>query len=272
MNHILILWGILSTFLLTSLAINDGNFSLQLVRAHDFSTTDESVIVTLVEQIKAETQIVITKLLSDNDDSVHDHARYAAKLMKALDDNITKSTPLINIAQAYDDGQKNSSTLAMVFANLLDDILTKYGGAIGLKYDMTNMSNMQMVSVPSMDDTSSSSHSMGTALTIDQYNQYILGKQLNDTEGAWNISKIVHMDIYETAQVLSDSIIEKLTSELRPRSLINETANIDRLEASLRELNLAIDKNALPEVVMETVHVQIHPMLQEIYNLQVVRR
>ncbi len=52
-----------------------------------------------------------------------------------------------------------------------DNILSKYRRAIGMKYDMTNMSNMEMVSVSSMDD--SASHFMGTALTVDQYNQFI---------------------------------------------------------------------------------------------------
>ena len=43
------------------------------------------------------------------------------------------------------------------------------------------------------------------------------------------------------------------------------------LENRLKELEYSIDKKALPEVVMETVHVQIHPLLQEIYDLQALK-
>jgi glutamyl-tRNA reductase len=112
---------------------------------------------------------------------------------------------------------------------------------------------------------------MATALTVDQYNQYIHGEQSNRKEGTWNVSKIVHMDSYETAQVLSDSIIDIFTNELRSQSLYNESSNVDRLENSLKELKYAINKNALPEVVMEIVHVQIHPLLQNIYDLRLVK-
>jgi hypothetical protein len=45
---------------------------------------------------------------------------------------------------------------------------------------------------------------------------------------------------------------------------------VDRLEYSLKELEYSVDKKVLPEMVMEIVHVQIHPLLQEIYNLQVL--
>lgn len=83
-----------------------------------------------------------------------------------------------------------------------------------MKYDMTNMSNMEMVSVSSMDD--SASHFMGTALTVDQYNQYMLMKQSSYTEISWNTSKVIKIDNYETAQVLSGNIIEKCTRQLRP--------------------------------------------------------
>ena len=225
MNCILTLFVIPLTFLIITIATTDDNLFVQTLRAHVFSTTDESVLVTIVEQIKAETQLMIAKSMSNNSNSLHDHARYAAQLEKALDDNLTKSTPLLNIAQVYDDGQRNSTTLALVFANLLDDILNKYGSAIGVKYDMTNMSKMEMVSVPRMDDTTS--HSMGGALTADQYNQYILEEQSSGT--AWNTPEVVKLDNYETAQVLSKNIVEKFNSQLRPRSLFNETANVDRL-------------------------------------------
>jgi hypothetical protein len=79
------------------------------------------------------------------------------------------------------------------------------------------------------------------------------------------------MDSYETVQVLSDSIIDRFANELRPHSTYNESSNVNRLESSLKELKYAINKNALPEVVMEIVHVQIHPLLQNIYNLRLVK-
>ena len=243
--------------------------------AHDFSTTDESSLVTFVEQIKTETQLVITSFLSNENFSAHEHARKAAELMKDLESNMTQTNPpSSDITQVYDQGQKNSTTLALVVANIVDDILRKYGSAFAVGYDMTNMSNMMnmdMMTMRKMDN--SSSHSVDMMKTTNVTNDEISmsGGHSNTSLIMENDLVLVNMNDYETAKVLSSNIKDLFSTQLRPRSLVNETTNLDTLENSLEKLEEAVDMKALPEAMMDIVHVQIHPMLQRIYDLEIQR-
>lgn len=275
MNKIVIvaILGFLLTLLPTSLMILEYNRQGQKAYAHDFSTTGESSLVTLVEQIKAETQLVITSFLSNENFSAHEHAINAAELMKDLESNLTQTNPpSSDITQVYDQGQKNSTTLALVVANIVDDILRKYGSAFDVGYDMTNMSNMMnmdmMMTMPNMDN--SSSHSMGMMRTANVTNDdsIMLNGHTNTSMIMDSELVLVNMDDYETAKVLSSNIKDQFSTQLRPRSLVNETTNLDKLENSLGKLEDAVNVKALPEAMMDIVHVQIHPMLQQIYDLE----
>ncbi|MGI0042531.1 MAG: hypothetical protein ACRD47_02370, partial [Nitrososphaeraceae archaeon] len=224
--------GISLTLFLTSIMTLDVNYPREGVRAHDFSTTDESSLITLVEQIKAETQLVTTEFLSNNNISAHVHAKNSAELIRNLEYNITLTDPpSSDITQIYDRGKKNSTTLALVVANIVDDVLRKYGSAFAVGYDMTNMSNMMnmdMMMMPKMDN--SSSHSMELMRTTNVTSGYS-----NMLEGHSNTSMImendlVNMDDYETAKVLSSNIKDIFRTQLLPRSLVNETANLNKLE------------------------------------------
>jgi hypothetical protein len=243
--------------------------------AHDFSTTDESSLVTFVEQIKTETELVITSFLSNENFSAHEHARKAAELMKDLESNMTQTNPpSSDITQVYDQGQKNSTTLALVVANIVDDILRKYGSAFAVGYDMTNMSNMMNMDMMTMRKmNNSSSHSMDMMRTTNVTNGEISmsGGHSNTSLIMENDLVLVNMNDYETAKVLSSNIKDLFSTQLRPRSLVNETTNLDTLENSLEKLEEAVDMKALPEAMMDIVHVQIHPMLQRIYDLEIQR-
>jgi hypothetical protein len=265
--------GFLLVLSLASIMIIEDIRQRQNAYAHDFSTTDESLLVTLVEQIKAETQLVITSFLSNENLSAHEHARNAAELMKDLESNMTRTDPpSSDIAQVYDQGQKNSTTLALVVANIVDDILRNYGSAFAVGYDMTNMSNMMdmdMMMMPKMDN--SSSHSMNMMRTTN-----VTNGDSNMLEGHSNTSMImvndlVNTDDYQTAKVLSSNIRDQFSTQLRPRSLVNETTNLDTLENGLERLEEAVNVKDLPEAIMDIVHVQIHPMLQRIYDLELQR-
>src|SRR3989337_3012036 len=149
---VVVILGLLSSLSLTSIMSLEDNYFGQKAYAHDFSTTDESSLVTLVEQVKAETQLVIANFLSNDNFSSHEHAISAAELIKDLENNITQTNPpSSDVTQVYDRGQKNSTTLALVVANIVDDILRKYGNAFAVEYDMTNMSNMMNMDMMNMD-------------------------------------------------------------------------------------------------------------------------
>lgn len=269
--------GLFLTLSLTSIMSLEDNRHGQRTYAHDFSTTDESSLVTSVEQIKAETQLVIISFLSNENFLAHEHAREAAELMKDLESNITQTNPpSSDITQVYDQGQKNSTTLAIVVANIIDKILRKYGSAFAVGYDMTNMSNMMnmdmMMMMPEMDN--SSSHSMdlmSTTNDVTNGDNSMLGGHSNNLMIMENDLVLVNMNDYETAKVLSSNIKDQFSTQLRPRSLVNETTNLDTLENSLEKLGEAVNMKALPEAMMDIVHIRIHPMLQKICDLELQR-
>jgi hypothetical protein len=274
-QFVAVILGFLLTLLLASIMSLEDSHHGQKAYAHDFSTTDESSLVTLVEQIKAETQLVITGFLSNLDVSANEHARNAAELMKELENNITQTNPpSSDITQVYDRGQKNSTTLALVVANIVDDILRKYGSAFAVGYDMTNMSNMMnmdMMMMPKMDNSSSHSMDVKTNTNVTIGGSNVLGGDSNTSMITENDLVLVNINDYETAKGLSNNIKDQFSTQLRPRSLVNETTNLDKLENSLDKLEWAINVKALPEAIMDIVHVQIHPMLQRVYDLKLQR-
>ena len=261
-------------FMCSVVALNDKYHYQAAELAHDFTTTDDSSLVTLVEQIKAETQLIVTDLLSNNTNSAHVHARNAAGLMKVLENNITQtSPPSTDIAQIYDQGQQNSTTLALVVANIVDDILRKYGSAFAVGYDMTNMSNMMDMGtkMPNMDNSSSNSMDMMTATNVTNDSTVTSGGHSNISTGTVNDLVLVNMNDYESAKVLSSNIKDQFNTQLRPRSLVNETTNLNKLENSLEKLEHEVNTKALPQAMMDLVHIQIHPTLQRVYDLELRR-
>jgi hypothetical protein len=246
----------------------------QPIYAHDFFVNNDATLVTLVEQIKAETQLVNTNFLSDNNSSAQAHARNIALLTNDLEDLLKEgSSASTSIAQIYDNEQRNSTSLALVVANMVDEILRKYGTAFDIGYDLTNMSNMVGGDMFSMSEDSTS-HTMDMTLTP----AYRDSSNSNDTSGGYsNMSMRMNKDLplygiydYETAKVLSENVNRLFDDDLRPLSLVSETDNIDNLENNLRQLKYLIEVKASPEDLMNIVHVQIHPTLQKVYDLDLL--
>jgi hypothetical protein len=145
----------------------------------------------------------------------------------------------------------NSTTLALVVANLVDEILRNYGSAYGITYDLTNMSNMVMAMMLNNSDSSSSGHS-----SISEKNNAVL----------------VNIYNYQTAQVLSNVVSRLFNDKLSAQAPVNEKVTIDNLKQSIKDLKYAIDNKVQAEALMEIVHMKIHPTLQSSYDLKLVVR
>src|ERR687895_1993723 len=156
MNRNIVL-GILLT-LFSIIICNSSLYTNHIVYAHNFSITDDSALLTLIEQIKAETELVNAYFLASNSISAIEHAKNSANLTNGLNDKLRQST-VADITQIYNNGLYNSTTLALVVANLVDEILRNYGSAYGITYDLTNMSNMMMAMMLNNNNDSSSGHS-----------------------------------------------------------------------------------------------------------------
>ncbi len=247
MSHNIVL-GILLT-LLSIIICSSSLYPNHVVYAHNFSITDDSALLTFVEQIKAETELVNTYFLASNNSSAIEHAKNAANLTNSLNDKLRQST-VVDITQVYTSSLYNSTTLALVVANLVDEILRNYGSAYGIIYDLTNMSNMMMATMLN-NDSSSSGHS-----SMSEKNNAVL----------------VNIYNYQTAQVLSNVVNRLFNDKLSVQASVNEKVTIDNLEQSIKDLKYAIDNKIRAEALMEIVHMKIHPMLQSAYDLKLVVR
>ena len=279
--------GFFVTLSLTSIMTPEDKPQGQRAYAHDFSTTDESSLVTLVEQIKAETQLIITSFLTDENFSAHEHARKAAELLKDLEGNLTQtSPPSSDIIQVYDQGQKNSTTLALVVANIVDDILRKYGSAFDVGYDMTNMSNMvmtvnnsnvvPMVMNNSVSGNNSATNNMNMNMNMNMKLHTMNSSSNTTTQHGGEMSdgySLVNVSDYQSAQALTIKASEIFNNKLKSTNMNdkNVTGFITNLDNGLTQLNNLVAKKDSPLDVMMVVHTQIHPNLLEAFNLELLK-
>jgi hypothetical protein len=219
------------------------------VYAHNFSITDDSALLTLTEQIKAETGLVNEYFLSNNNISAIEHAKNAANLTSSLDNKLRQST-VADITQIYADGLYNSTTLALVVANLVDEILRSYGRGYGISYDLTNMTNMMLTMMLNNDNSSSDDSRMS----------------------AKNNAVPVNIYDYQTAKALSNIVDRLFNDVLSAQAPVNEKVTVENLKHSIKDLKYAVDNSLRAEALMEIVHMKIHPMLQSAYDLKLVVR
>ena len=256
--------------ILLSLSLVTSNHFYQKSYAHDFLVNNDIAIVTLVERIKAETELVNTNFLFNNNVSAQVHARNAAELLNDLEDNMTEASEQSssNLIQIYENEKTNTTSLALVTANIVDEVLRKYGTAFDIGYDLTNMSNMGGMKMSNMSSGGGSSMNMTTIQTSANNNTLERHSNISMPTMARNNLKIDSIQDYETSQVLADVVNGLFEDDLRPRTSVSETINIDKLEKNLKQLDQAILNKASPEALMGIVHVQIHPTLQQVYELE----
>ena len=256
--------------ILLSLSLVTSNHFYQKSYAHDFLVNNDITIVTLVEQIKAETELVNTNFLFNNSVSAQVHARNAAELLNDLEDNMTEASEQSssNLIQIYENEKTNTTSLALVTANIVDEVLRKYGTAFDIGYDLTNMSNMGGMKMSNMSSGGGSSMNMITFQTSANNNTLERHSNMSMPTMTGNNLEIVSIQDYETSQVLADVVNELFEDDLRPRTSVSETINIEKLEKNLKQLDQAILNKASPHALMGIVHVQIHPTLQQVYELK----
>lgn len=258
--------------ILLSLSLVTSNHFYQKSYAHDFLVNNDITIVTLVEQIKAETELVNSNFLFNNNVSAQVHARNAAELLNDLEDNMTEASEQSssNLIQIYENEKTNTTSLALVTANIVDEVLRKYGTAFDIGYDLTNMSNMGGMKMSNMSSGGGTSMNMTTFQTSANNNTLERHSNMSMPTMTGNNLEIVSIQDYETSQVLADVVNELFEDDLRPRTSVSETINSDKLGKNLKQLDQAILNKASPEALMGIVHVQIHPTLQQAYELELL--
>jgi hypothetical protein len=204
--------------------------------------------------------------------------------VRSLNDTLAESVTV----RVESDQLNNATTWAMVLADLTNVVLSNYGNATGAAFDLTDMANLA-------ETEGEGAHTASEGMN----NHTTLG---NTT--ASNITTntiIVDEASYQTAQYLtSNTLLQLFNDMLKPLTTAsagangvtgnnsdngatvqqqldnntlsttdnnNATASIEDLEMSLLQLTDYINSRASPREVMAIPHLEIHPMMIQLYGL-----
>ena len=298
---LIIFFSVILLTMLSSVSF-DINPIARNVYGHTFTPNESASFLSLVNQLRVESELVQMSLRNDNVSMTREHANKAAALLTS---NVTKEIAEQNqrvaddLSMAINDLQNLSSTeqkksvdqlvsnidailgeavttrieqeqrtnstiQALAFASLVNNILTEYGNAYALEYDMTNMPNMAMLG-------NNSSKVMSGMANVGNSNMDSMNKSSTimneDNETKRNYS-LVDITDYQSAQILAAKALEIFNVELKPMVPNNTTAFVTNLENGLIQLNSSIRSKASPLDIMMIVHTQIHPNLLKALSLE----
>ena len=209
-----------------------------------------------------------------SDDLNTDLASLMASTESASGNNATSDTDIlvedingildeIVSARIDPDQLNNSTTQALRMVELVDKLLTNYGDAYAIGFDMTNMSMMMgsdsdgitplSATDTSMDNQSNSNMSMGGGMSV------------NNT--STSDATLVNTTDYQSAQALATKVQELFDSQIMNSQKSSGTA-IDNIRSTLQELVTSINSKASPMDVMTIVHTKLHPNLITAFNLK----
>jgi hypothetical protein len=166
---------------------------------------------------------------------------------------------------------RNTTIQPLAFADLVDSLLINYGKAYAVDFDMTNMSNMAMMSGNSSSMVMSGMVNNGVNNSNSSMNMGSMNMSSTmNMDGSTNRNySLVDMTDYQSAQALATKAQEIFNTELKPIAPGNASAFITNLENGFTQLNNSIKNKAYPMDVMMIVHTQIHPNLLEAFNLKI---
>ena len=240
---------------------------LSQVFAHSFTSDDSSYFLGLDKRTKIELELA-EKNYPLNITLSMDHSDNAATLVDEIyyaDDDIVEDNDFIK-RYNKENSSSNSTTYALVVADLLDQVLRGYADALVIDTDLTNMSNLVLLDelknqTKQPELTSISSNSSDNEGSVSEHS-----KLLSTNNSIFNYAD------YETAKALLVEIKNIFENHLKSSSN-NATSQsiipISKLGKDLEKLiNIIHHNNGSPAEVMELVHLQIHPSLQKGFGLQ----
>ena len=224
--------------------------------AHSFVTDYSSYLLGLDKQVPVELELA-KKNYPSNITLSMDHSDNAVTLLNkiySVEDDIVEDNDLVKRYNKVTNSS-NSTTYALVVADLLDATLRQYADAIVTEIDLTNRSNLYMLDNMKNFTTSPSSES---------------SSRINFTKFFSNNNPIFNYADYETAKALLVEIKDIFQSDLKTSNNVkNQSVDIIlKLEKDLEKLSDLINNNGSPVEVIELVHLQIHPSLQTGFGLQ----
>ena len=238
------------------------------VFAHSFTSDDSSYFLGLDKRTKVELELA-EKNYPLNITLSMDHSDNAARLVYDIyyaDDDIVEDNDFIK-RYNKENSSSNSTTYALVVADLLDEVLRGYADALVIDTDLTNMSNLVLLDELKNLTKQSKLKSISSNSSDNEGSVSEHSKLLSTNNSIFNYAD------YETAKTLLVEIKNIFENHLKSSSFNNATSQsiipISKLEKDLEKLtNIIHPNNGSPAEVMELVHLQIHPSLQKGFGLQ----
>ena len=176
---------------------------------------------------------------------------------------------------------QNARIGVLAFADLMDSVLINYGKAYNVGFDMTNMSNMIMKGSGRINSSSMASNdavnsndiladnmNMDRNMNMSAHSMNTSSNTMAQQEGKINNDyQLVHIADYQSAQALAKRGLEFFNTDLRQMAINNKSIFVNKLENGLIHLDNSITNKASPLDVMMIVHSEVHPNLQEAFNL-----
>jgi hypothetical protein len=267
-NHIIKFTAIVSVAIVAVVSFSMVD-QISYVFAHNFNSDDSSYFLGLDKRTKIELELA-EKNYPLNITLSMDHSDNAARLVYDIyyaDDDIVEDSDFIK-RYNKEVSSSNSTTFALVVADLLDEVLRSYADALVIDTDLTNMSNLALLD--KLQNLTEQSNSTNFSLNSS-----------NNTEGAKSEqsklfstnNSIFNYADYETAKALLVEIKDIFKNHLKSPSATSapnsQSENaISKLEKDLEKLSNLINNKGSPADVMKLVHLQIHPSLQTAFGLQ----
>ncbi|HLN35668.1 MAG TPA: hypothetical protein VK250_10380 [Nitrososphaeraceae archaeon] len=229
--------------------------------SHSFTSDDSITFLALAKQAAIALELA-KKNFPQNVTIAMEQSDKAASLVGDVyyvDDNIVDDNDFIKRYEK-EMSSKNSTIHSLLAADLIDQILREYASAIVLDVDLTNMSNLAV-----LDNFKKAINSgMQINYSSPSYKQYQKLISANNT--------ILNYDDYQTSLALTTevkNIFNYLKSiDQNSNKSKSDSSLLDKLEMDIDTLHNILLNNGSAGELMRLVHLTIHPVLQEAFNLK----
>jgi hypothetical protein len=263
--------------------------SNSVLYAHTFSENENALFLTMTDNIKAETQLVVRDF-SNNTQQAQEHAKIASELL-------TQHDPVVNTTWTSEISERNPRVATDLLHSLndLNNMVassSSLANSTSIQSKVTDIGNLldEAVSVRISKDLIDNPKTQALALANlgnEIYNCYgnALGlpPRMIASMGGMNMSgmnpmsgpatmnqnnpPIKNITAYETAQSLSTVAQQTFSRDLKPIAPANATSSTANIEKYADQLKNAVNNKASFMNIMELVHVKLHPTMIAAYNL-----
>src|ERR687892_2854741 len=191
---------IIFIILLSTLFLSLINAKDVVIFAHNFDTDDNSSFLTLINKLTIENQLLNDSLSNSNNNSNLNSFEYTKNIENILEEIlISEDSFIVDSDQFY-----NNTIIALVVANLADEVLRNYGYAFGVPSNI-------MLSMNFSNITGGLNYSNNMAKIA------LHSGHMTNQENTTSIS-MVDNSSYQSALKTSDRMIEIYNSELKTSS------------------------------------------------------